>query len=108
MNDTEFKYWENYKKRANCWILSPDQKPQAGILKDAADRYPFLAKVMYGSQFIRPLVIFVTSNYSMNDLYDSTDYEALHNRFYEIKFGLSYMMPLMIQDEKNGTKQKGL
>lgn len=92
LNDTEFTYWEDYKNQPIVELaeLSPDRKPQAGILKDAADRYPFLARRMYGSIYIRPLSIFITSNYHMDDLYDRKDLEALRNRFFEIGFSCSY------------------
>ncbi|KAL5459985.1 hypothetical protein EMCRGX_G033389 [Ephydatia muelleri] len=53
LNDTEFTYWEDYKNQPIVELaeLSPDRKPQAGILKDAADRYPFLARRILAGLF---------------------------------------------------------
>lgn len=79
------KWWDGYDGEEDVLIddFHPDQaKYLTTYLKIWADRYPFPAEVKCGSMFIRPKRIFVTTQYTMTQLFENgEDRAAIERRF---------------------------
>lgn len=66
------KWWDGYKGEEVVILeeVSPDDAPWIGpMLKVWADHYPFIAEKKGTSEMIRPRVVIVTSNYSMEEVF---------------------------------------
>jgi len=82
IKEPDTKWWDGYDGDDDVTIrdLGPDHDPR--VVKVWADRYPFQAEVKGSSLgMIRPKRIFVTSNYSPEDLYEGADLDAVERRF---------------------------
>lgn len=66
--------------------VSPkDEEWLAPMLKVWADHYPFIAEIKRKSTMIRPKKFYVTSNYSMEQIFrNPEDLYALKRRFHQI------------------------
>lgn len=79
------KWWDNYRGQEVVLIedIDPNHREfMLHFLKIWADHYKFQAEFKGGSKEIRPKKIFVTSNYSIDDIFGNN--EPLHRRFKEI------------------------
>lgn len=83
------KWWDGYNDQE--YILLEEVSPDDAVwlsqkLKIWADRYPFIAEIKGRSRCIRPKKIIVTSNYSLEEVFESKpkDLDALKRRFKEI------------------------
>lgn len=79
------KWWDFYKGEENVLIdnMSPRHgKNFSGILKIWTDRYVFKAQYKGGYMHIRPKLIIITSQYSMEEVFQEKEtYEAMKRRF---------------------------
>lgn len=79
------KWWDGYDGQDFVIIDDAGEsiKVLASHLKNWADRYPITAEVKGGTRRINTasFKLFVTSNYSIDELFNSTDAEALKRRF---------------------------
>jgi len=84
------KWWDGYTDQA-CVIIDdmdPYHKSLAQEFKAWAHHMPFPAETKGGSTCIRPQKIIVTSNYSIDSVWeDSITREAMHRRFTEVYIG---------------------
>lgn len=82
------KWWDGYQGEDVVHIdeISPEHsKWIAPFLKKWADKWPFDAEVKGGAKQIRPKLIVVTSNYSMQDMgFHENDIPALARRFRQV------------------------
>lgn len=83
------KWWDGYHGQEV--VLLDDWDPKQEILvqklKIWADRYPFRAETKGSSMMIRPKMIIVTSNYSINDCFKfNEDVAAIRSRFKVMHF----------------------
>jgi hypothetical protein len=84
------KWWNGYNGEPYVLIedfSSRHVKEMVDFLKIWTDRYAFPVEVKNGHDFIRPLKIFVTSNFSMQDLFEPADLEPLLARFTVTRYG---------------------
>jgi len=84
------KWWDHYKDQPVVLIedFDRDHKVLGHHLKIWADRYPFLAEIKGNTRRVRPQLIIVTSNYSIDEIWgDSPETaEPLHRRFHQVHF----------------------
>ncbi|GFR18562.1 replication-associated protein [Trichonephila clavata] len=78
------KWWDGYKNEK--YVLISDVEPDHGkwlgyFLKIWSDRYAFNAEIKGSSMLIRPLKIFVTSNFKMCEVFQGEILSALETRF---------------------------
>lgn len=82
------KWWDGYS--GHNIVLMDDVgetiKVLANHVKNWSDRYPFTAEVKGGTRRINTcdFEFIVTSNYSIDQLFNETDAEAIHRRFEEV------------------------
>jgi hypothetical protein len=81
------KWWDGFKPNYHDVVLlddfEKDRKDMAHNLKIWADHYPFVAETKGSSMTIRPKVIHVTSNYTIDQIFgdDPVLTEAIKRRF---------------------------
>jgi len=84
------KWWDGYEGHKNVLIdeLAPEHAPyMMHFLKRWADKWTFSAEYKGGRSVIRPEKIIVTSNYSIDQVFEKAsdvDLQALKRRFLEI------------------------
>lgn len=80
------KWWDGYDGEECALIddLHPDNaKYLVTHIKQWADRYPFRAEIKGSSMVIRPKVIVITSNYSIEEMFPNVpDQKAIRRRFH--------------------------
>ena len=85
-----YRFWVDYdwEEVVQLAEVSPDKKPQSGLLKEIVDKEPCLVELKYGHIHARPKLVFVTSNFTLEDCYREhpEDLPALRNRFYQFTF----------------------
>jgi hypothetical protein len=85
------KWWDHY--RSETVVIIEEWSPKlemflTDFLKNWSDHYPFIAEKKGTSQFIRPLKIIITSNYSMQECFtQEQDRLPLLRRFKVTHFG---------------------
>lgn len=81
------KWWDGYQNEKNVIIDDFDSKQLGHLLKIWADKYSFVAETKGFSINIRPQNIVITSNYSIEEIFqdDWALCEAVKRRFYIIK-----------------------
>lgn len=83
------KWWDNYQDESVILIEDFDKnhKVLCHHLKIWADRYGFRAEKKNGTVVIRPIKIIITSNYSINEIWEEEqDREPIQRRFKEIMY----------------------
>lgn len=82
------KWWDSYSDQEVVLIDDVDYNQVNWIgyfLKIWSDHYPFIAEVKGGSKLIRPKKVIVTSQYSIDNLFNDEELKkALKRRFKEI------------------------
>lgn len=84
------KWWDGYSDQSAVIIddMDPYHKSLAQEFKAWAHHMPFPAETKGGTLCLRPQKIIVTSNYSIDEVWDdSTTREAMHRRFTEKYIG---------------------
>lgn len=83
------KWWDGYQNEDVIHIdeICPDQsKWIAPFLKKWADKWPFDAEVKGGALQIRPKLVVITSNYTMEEMgFGENDFPALRRRFRQVE-----------------------
>jgi len=83
------KWWDGYQNEDVVHLdeLAPSHASWiAPFLKKWADKWPFDAEVKGGATQLRPKLVIVTSNYSMDEMnFDHADFPALSRRFRQIE-----------------------
>jgi len=83
------KWWDGYQGEDVVHIdeISPEHtKWIAPYLKKWADKWPFDAEVKGGAKQLRPKLIVVTSNYTLEEMgFNENDYPALQRRFRQVQ-----------------------
>lgn len=109
-----------YLKSCNKWWCSYQNQPFVIIddvdtghaclghyFKIWADRYPFSGEVKLSSTALRPEVICVTSQYSIDEIFpDDKTREALHRRFKSTRFGLPEDAPALLKAAFNSPAEE--
>ena len=69
------KWWDDYENQPIAFIdeFSKSKNVLADHLKIWADRYPFRAETKGSSRVIRPKVIIICSNYSIEQVFDEPE-----------------------------------
>nr|UTM74948.1 replication-associated protein [Tick-associated circular DNA satellite] len=81
------KWWDGYDGHATVIVddMDPYHKSLAQDFKQWAHHHPFPAETKGAQMCIRPKKLVVTSNYSIDEIWDDvTTREAMHRRFKEI------------------------
>ena len=107
------KWWDGYNQEPYVLIddLTPDAKNIASLadrFKQWADCYPFKAEIKGGYMNIRPRLIIVTSNYTVEQTFgslnDQTLLMAISRRFTQISFDTLFNVraipPMMVEPGK--------
>lgn len=82
------KWWDDYQFQPDIHIeeVSPEDHPSAYHIKKWLDERPFNAEFKGGSWgTIRPRRIFITSNYSIDEIYNPRDAACVKRRCMQIK-----------------------
>lgn len=86
------KWWDGYEHEDVVLLeeLGPQHIPAlTELLKKWADYYPYQAEVKGGYLLIRPKIIIVTTNYSIDELFSTShDREPINRRFNCVEFTL--------------------
>lgn len=83
------KWWDGYNDQEAVLLddWDPRQQTLTQKLKIWSDRYPFRAETKGSSIVIRPKIILVTSNYTIDECFENpVDIEALKRRFKTLRF----------------------
>lgn len=77
------KWWDGYKGEEDVLISDVDKESKwlGQFLKIWADRYKFRAEIKGGTMYIRPKRIYVTSNYSIREIFEDKVADAISARF---------------------------
>lgn len=98
------KWWDGYRQGFHDTVIIEDfdkkHDYQGHNLKIWCDRYSFPAEVKGGTIRIRPKYIIITSNYSMNDIWqDDSTLEPLNRRIQDKQFKTKYVDPEVVTSE---------
>lgn len=88
VKDAATQWWDMYEGEDVVLIedVSPFNRSHTDYLKIWSDRYPFKAQYKGGYMQIRPKKIVVTSQYTIDEIWeDQKTRDAMHRRFKEIK-----------------------
>jgi len=94
------KWWCGYQGQANVIIDDVDQAHAClgHYFKIWGDRYPFSGEVKLSSTALRPQVICITSQYSIDEIWtDAETRQALHRRYKSIRIGLPSDAPALLK-----------
>lgn len=83
----DLKWFDNYKGEEAIYLEDIDkyQVKWGGLLKRLADRWPMQASIKGSMAYIRPKYVIVTSNYSIDEIWqDPQTLEPLQRRFKEV------------------------
>lgn len=94
------KWWDGYA--GEDYVLLSDVDITHGVwmanfLKIWMDRYAFTAEIKGGSMKIRPKKIFVTSNYSLSEVFSGHNYDAIAARCHQMSFTSDVTEPLIVR-----------
>lgn len=91
LKDPETPWWDAYDHEDVVIIDDFDkfQVKQGGQMKRLADRYPFQAQVKGGYMTIRPKKVIVTSNYTIEEIWDDPQTVAAIKRRFVIRTAFS-------------------
>lgn len=81
------KWWDSYIDQEEVLIDDVDYNQANWIgnfLKIWADHYPFIAEFKGGSRLIRPKKIIVTTQYSIENLFNDSELQAALNRRFRL------------------------
>lgn len=80
------KWWDGYKNQEFVLIEDWDKTHRilAHHIKIWADRYRFTGEMKGSSRVIRPKLIVITSNYSIEECFEGPDIAAIKRRFIEV------------------------
>lgn len=104
LKDPKERWWDGYDGEEVVIVDDFDkyQVSQGGDMKRWADRYPFMAPVKGGYLKIRPRKIYVTSQYSPEQIWDDPlTVEAINRRFHVIHL-LSGTMRSQVSERRVG------
>lgn len=91
------KWWDDYSGKDTVIIdeYAPEHsKYMIPFMKKWVDRWSFSAEVKGGRVVLRPPLIIVTSNYSIEECFQGIDLEAIGRRFTRIHCALKYTHPI--------------
>ncbi|AWW06123.1 MAG: helicase [Cressdnaviricota sp.] len=77
------KWWDGYQGEKNVLIdeICPTDHFMGAYIKKWADKWTFSAEYKGGRKVIRPELIIITSNYSVDEVFHGKDLEAIKRRF---------------------------
>jgi len=96
--DSQTKWWDNYSGQAVVLIdeLEKAASYMGHLLKKAGDRYPFSVEMKGASRVIRPKHVIITSNYTIEDIWDDEQMRAAIHRRYRVVHVQSFEQALGI------------